>query len=248
MTAPHGGPAALSSFPHRHDYEDVAGRDRWTVRAVNAWVRATLPPILEAENRSSAVLDVGCGEQPFRPLIESGGRQYVGMDVAQNSARSVDIISTLELAPAPVRAYPVILCTEVLEHVADIDAAFAGLRRLVADAGVVVLTVPFVFPLHMEPYDFRRLTLHGVQRLAADHAFAVEASAPLGRLPDVLATLVADASILPTSRSWYAKAKVGGLRVAAAGLVRLLDSKTWSRSIVINSNCYLSNGVVLRAV
>ena len=26
----------------------------------------------------------------------------------------------------------------------------------------MVLTVPFVFPLHMEPYDFRRLTLHGV--------------------------------------------------------------------------------------
>ena len=30
---------ALSSFSHRHDYDDVAGRDRWTVRAVNAWVR-----------------------------------------------------------------------------------------------------------------------------------------------------------------------------------------------------------------
>ena len=113
----------------------------------------------------------------------------------------------------------------------------------------MVLTVPFVFPLHMEPYDFRRLTLHGVQRLAADHGFRVEASTRLGRLPDVLATLISDASILPTSRSLVAKAKVGVLRLAAgrAGApARFADAGR--RRIVVNSNCYLSNGVVLRAV
>ena len=170
------------------------------------------------------------------------------MDVVQNSTRSVDIVSTIEDAPSPAQAYRVILCTEVLEHVGDIDAAFAGLRRSIATDGVVVLTVPFMFPLHMEPYDFRRLTMHGVQRLAADHGFCVEASTQLGRLPDVLATLIEDASILPTSRSAYARAKVGVLRLGAAAVVRLLDSKTWSRSIIVNSNCYLSNGVVLRAV
>jgi hypothetical protein len=215
---------------------------------VNAWVRSALPPLLAVANRSGAVLDVGCAEQPFRPLIESSGQRYVGMDVVQNSTRSVDIVSTIEDAPSPAQAYRVILCTEVLEHVGDIDAAFAGLRRSIATDGVVVLTVPFMFPLHMEPYDFRRLTMHGVQRLAADHGFCVEASTQLGRLPDVLATLIEDASILPTSRSAYARAKVGVLRLGAAAVVRLLDSKTWSRSIIVNSNCYLSNGVVLRAV
>jgi hypothetical protein len=147
----------------------------------------------------------------------------------------------------PAVKFPAILCTEVLEHVVDIDAGFAGLRRLAAPRGVVVLTVPFVFPLHMEPYDFRRLTVHGIERLAADHGFRVESATRLGRLPEVLATLVADASILPASRSLYSKVKVGALRAASGGLVRLLDSKALSRSVVINSNCYLSNGVVLRA-
>ena len=240
-------PVTLSSFEHRTDYGEAAGRDRWTVRVVNAWVRSALPLLLAADH-DGAVLDVGCAEQPFRRLIESSGRRYVGMDVVQNSNRTVDVLSTLEGAPSPGQVYPLILCTEVLEHVADIDAAFAGLRRLIANGGAVVLTVPFVFPLHMEPYDFRRLTLHGVQRLAADHGFAVEAATPLGGLPVVLATLITDASILPASRSWYAKAKVGVLRLAVVAVVRLLDSNTWSRSIVVNSNCYLSNGVVLRAV
>lgn len=248
MTVPSGDTAALSSFRHRRDYEGATGRDRWTVRVVNAWVRATLPPLLATAPRQGVVLDVGCAEQPFRPLIESAGQRYVGMDVVQNSQKSVDILSTLEAAPSPAKPYAVILCTEVLEHVADIDAAFAGLRRLSASGGAVVLTVPFVFPLHMEPYDFRRLTMHGVQRLAADHGFAVETSAPLGRFPEVLATLIEDASILPTSRSLFAKVKVGVLRLAARALVRLLDSNMWSTGIVVNANCYLSNGVVLRAV
>lgn len=249
MIEPHGDAAALSSFAHRRDYGDVEGRDRWEVRAVNAWVRATLPPLLSpAASPAGAVVDVGCAEQPFRRLIESSGRRYVGMDVVQNSTQSVDILSTLEDAPSPSETCGVVLCTEVLEHVTDIDAAFAGLRRLTVAGGAVLLTVPFMFPLHMEPYDFRRLTMHGVERLAADHGFRMDGSTRLGGLPEVLATMVSDASILPTSRSLFAKAKVGALRLSAAALVRLLDSPTWSRRIVINSNCYLGNGVVLRAV
>jgi hypothetical protein len=249
VTESHGDAVSLSSFVHRRDYDDVEGRDRWEVRVVNAWVRATLPPLLSpAASPAGAVLDVGCAEQPFRRLIEATGRRYVGMDVVQNRTQSVDILSTLEEAPSPSETCGVVLCTEVLEHVADIDAAFAGLRRLIVEGGAVLLTVPFMFPLHMEPYDFRRLTMEGVARLAVDHGFRVEATERLGGLPDVLATMVSDASILPTSRSPWAKAKVGALRLSAAALVRLLDSPTWSKRIVVNSNCYLCNGIVLRAV
>ena len=214
---------------------------------MNAWVRETLAASLPAAAAAGAVLDVGCGEQPFRSLIESHRRRYVGMDVVQNRAGTVDILSTLEDAPSPAERYPLILCTEVLEHVADIDAAFAGLRRLAAPGGAVIVTVPFVFPLHMEPYDFRRLTLHGLERLAADHGFRVESSARLGCATDVLAMLLADASILPLSRSPLARAKVVVLRIAAAALVRVLDSRALSARVAINSNAYLSNGVVLRA-
>jgi SAM-dependent methyltransferase len=239
---------ALSSFRHRRDYSDDAGRDRWTVRAVNAWVTSVLPPLLQAAARSGAVLDVGCAEQPFRSLLELHGQRYVGMDVVQNRTESVDIVCSLEDVPSPAEPFGVVLCTEVLEHVTDIEAAFAGLRRVTAIGGVVVATVPFVFPLHMEPYDYRRLTLHGMERLAADHGFVVERSERLGTLPHVLTTLLADASILPESRSVFAKAKVAALRVFFAALVRVFDSPSLSRGIAVNSNFYLSNGVVLRAI
>jgi hypothetical protein len=236
----------LAAFTHREDYGRVSGRDRWTVFVVNEWIAQVLPPLLLA-SAPGPVLDVGCGEQPFRPLIEASMRRYVGLDVVQNRSRSVEILSTLEGVLPPPTPFPAVLCTEVLEHVQDIDAAFDGLRRLVSSGGVVVLTVPFVFPLHMEPYVFRRLTQHGIRQLATTHGFLVESTTRLGAFPQVLATLVADASILPGSRSLYARAKVAALRTAAAGLIRLLESDMLSRRVVINSNCHLSNGVVLRA-
>jgi hypothetical protein len=235
-----------ASFTHRASYANTTGRDAWTVRSVGAWVSETLPR-LAASAAPGPLLDVGCAEQPFRPLVESSGRRYVGMDVVQNRACSVDIVTTLEDAPAPAAAYPLILCTEVLEHVADIDAAFAGLRRLATTGGLVAITVPFIFPLHMEPYDFRRLTLHGVARLADAHRFAIVEHARLGSATDVLATLVADLSILPASRSFAARAKVAVLRAAAAAAVRVLDAPALSRGVAINSNTYASNAVVLRA-
>jgi hypothetical protein len=237
----------LPGFQHRTHYGAAAGRDRWIVDAVNAWVSEVVPRVLAADAQTGAVLDVGCGEQPFRALVARSGRRYVGMDVVQNSTASVDLLSTLEDAPAGGERFPAVLCTEVLEHVVDVDAAFAGLRRLCTDGAVVVLTTPFVFPLHMEPYDFRRLTLHGIARLAAQHGFRVEAAVRLGGAPDVLATLLADASILPTTRSLYARAKTRALRLAKAGAIQLLASRAVRGNVVINSNGYLGNGVVLRA-
>jgi hypothetical protein len=239
--------ADLSAFEHRASYGDVEGRDRWEVRAVNGWISATLPALLDTAP-VGAVLDAGCGEQPFRPLVEASGRTYVGMDVVQNASRTVAIFGDLEHVEASAPQYPFVLCTEVLEHVVDIDLSFRGLRRLTLPGGLVMITVPFLFPVHMEPYDFRRLTEYGVARLAADHGFSVVSSARLGRATDALATLMADISVLPAAPTLRSRAKTRVLRVAQAWLVSRLDAPSLSDHVAINSNYYLSNGVVLKAI
>ena len=130
-------------FEHRVSYDDDAGRDRWEVRIVNAWIRATVPRVL-ATVPPGPVIDAGCGEQPFRALVEANARQYVGMDIVQNSSHSVVMLSDLESVPATGPRYPFVLCTEVLEHVADIDRSFAGLRRLTNPASMII---PILFPI-----------------------------------------------------------------------------------------------------
>jgi hypothetical protein len=46
----------------------------------------------------------------------------------------------------------------------------------------------------------------------------------------------------------FARAKTGLLRLAVVAMLRVLDSGALSSGVVINSNCYLTSGVVLRAV
>ena len=241
---------ALEAFEHRATYAEGDGRDAWIVRAIAAWIGSTLPPLL-ASRIDGPVLDVGCGEQPFRTAIARSGHSYIGMDVVQNSAGTVDVIGSLDVLPHPwPRAecrYSLLLCTEVLEHVPDIDVAFANLRRLTAPGGVVVITTPFMFPLHMEPFDYRRLTVHGLTRLATTHGFQVERLDRLGPPAHVAATLIADLSIQPARRSPLVRAKVAMLRMAARASVRWLQGDRHGRDIVINGDAYLGNGAVLRA-
>jgi len=237
---------SLSGFRHRESYEEGdAGRDRWEVRIVKDWIHAVVPRLLTSAP-PGPVLDAGCGEQPFRALIESQARQYVGMDAVQNSRKSVAVLSDLESVPAANPGYALVLCTEVLEHVADIDGSFAGLRRLTAPGGCVVLTVPFVYPVHMEPFDFRRLTEHGIARLAAAHGFDVESFERLGSVTDSLATLIEDTSVLPATRALYDRGKARLLRLVKSCLVSMLDSRALSSHVAINAHYYLSNAVVLR--
>ena len=238
---------AVSSIEHRASYADVDGRDRWEVRAVNGWLSSTLPAIVAAAPQG-AVLDVGCGEQPFRPMVEATRRPYMGMDIAQNSTGTVSILGDLEHVEASPAPFAIVLCTEVLEHVTDIHLSFRGLRRLTMTGGLVMITVPFLFPEHMDPDDFRRLTEHGVAQLARDHGFSVVSSDRLGQAREVIATMLADVSVLPSAPTLRSRIKTRVLRGMRAWLVSRLASASLADHVTINSNLYLSSGIVLKAV
>lgn len=51
---------------------------------------------------------------------------------------------------------------EVLEHVTDPHAAARGVCELLKPGGRLVLTVPFMFPIHDRPYDHFRYTRYGL--------------------------------------------------------------------------------------
>ncbi|MES2697763.1 MAG: class I SAM-dependent methyltransferase, partial [Verrucomicrobiota bacterium] len=87
----------------------------------------------------SRALDVGCGRQPFRAKLESLGYSYHSVDVAQNPEGTVEFIAPIDgVLPATLElaaGFDFILCTEVLEHVADWPTAFRNLARLLAPGG-----------------------------------------------------------------------------------------------------------------
>jgi SAM-dependent methyltransferase len=69
-----------------------------------------------------------------------------------------------DLARLPLRSGSVdgILCEMVLEHVPDASAALREMVRALKPGGRVYLALPFLWPYHASPHDYRRWTLAGV--------------------------------------------------------------------------------------
>jgi SAM-dependent methyltransferase len=119
------------------------------------------------------VLDAGAGEAPYAELFEHCA--YVTVDwphSVHGAARSADIVASLENLPVANHSFDAVLCTEVLEHVGQPEAVLAELNRVLARQGRLCLTVPFVWPLHEEPFDFYRYTPHALRALLEAAGFA----------------------------------------------------------------------------
>ena len=80
----------------------------------------------------------------------------------------------------PDASFDVVLCTQVLEHVAEPARVLAELRRVLATGGELWLTVPFVGELHEEPHDHYRYTSYGLRGLCERAGFGEVRTWPLG--------------------------------------------------------------------
>jgi SAM-dependent methyltransferase len=112
------------------------------------------------------VLDVGCGDRPYEPLL-TGAAEVVGFDRPGNP--HADLHGSIEAIPADAASFDVVLCLQVLEHVPDPAQAVRELRRVVRPGGVVLATTHGVYPFHPNPEDLWRWTQTGLERLFADN-------------------------------------------------------------------------------
>ena len=76
-----------------------------------------------------------------------------------------NIYADVTRTPLEDQSVDCILCTEVLEHLPNPQACVDEVHRLLRNDGVALVSVPFVYPVHADPYDFQRFTEDGLRRL-----------------------------------------------------------------------------------
>jgi SAM-dependent methyltransferase len=108
------------------------------------------------------VLDVGCGDRPYDSLF-AGASELVGFDRPGNP--HADAHGDVDALPFPDASFDVVLCLQVLEHVADPAAAVRELRRVTRGGGRVLASTHGVYPYHPNPDDLWRWTHAGLERL-----------------------------------------------------------------------------------
>jgi SAM-dependent methyltransferase len=135
-------------------------------------VRAPLVRWLAAEARRAhddlgpyRLLDVGCGEMPYRPLFAALASSYVGVDPVENPL--AELRGPIEELPVADGSFDVVLCAQVLEHVDDPSRGVRELHRVTAPGGRVLLSTHGAMVYHPNPVDLWRWTHAGLERLFA---------------------------------------------------------------------------------
>ena len=120
------------------------------------------------------VLDVGCGQKPYEHLFAC--EQYVGLefDSEQNRMnKKADYFYAGGAFPFGNAEFDSAVCNQVLEHVFNPDDFVREIARVLKPGGALLLTVPFVWNEHEQPYDYARYSSFGLRALLERNGFTV---------------------------------------------------------------------------
>lgn len=153
-------------------------------RAIIQNMRRALPFITPG----SAVLDVGCGQSPYKSWLPAGC-SYTGLDIASGDGLPDIVIQPDTVWPVADSSQDVVLCTQVLEHAQDSALLLSEIHRVLRPGGTLILTVPFIYGEHGMPWDYRRYTRNGISQLL-DPYYALKLQAISGKIGTVLGLLL----------------------------------------------------------
>jgi SAM-dependent methyltransferase len=174
MTAYHAT-EEVKPIPIRRD-DTLAGRLLFTLRMAADLQLLTCTRFLAPRLASmhGRVLDVGCGEMPFRFLLPANAR-YTGIDVpvsGEFGMREHDEVIAFDglRIPFPDANFDHVVCTEVLEHAEDPVALIGEMHRVLRPGGTIAVTVPFATRVHHAPHDYHRFTRFQLERMFSSFA------------------------------------------------------------------------------
>lgn len=163
-------PDRLQSFPHIKEHN---------------WLNHELIVVFLSEcaikYASGILIDIGCGQKPYRPIFDQYVSQHIGVDLSDcpHGTSKVDIIGNAYDTNLEDEVCDTVLCTEVLEHLEEPQVAIMEMRRILKPGGFVILTVPFFWPIHEAPRDFYRYSEHGLRYLFEQSGFEIVEIRPL---------------------------------------------------------------------
>jgi len=195
---------------------------QWLLRRNTALVRE----LIAGAGANRTVLDIGCFSKWARGYLPPGC-DYVGLDYYQTASewyRSVpDVYGDALALPLAGDSFDVVLLLDVLEHIEDAGELLAQIQRVLKPGGRLLMSVPFLYPIHDAPRDFLRPTRYGLDYLAGRSGLALVSCTPVGT-PLVTAALLANIALAKTAINWWLGRRVWVLLAAVFPLLILVNN------------------------
>jgi SAM-dependent methyltransferase len=124
---------------------------------------------------AAKVYDIGCGDRPFEAAILRHGCTYIGVDIEQGfySDKFIDLVGSAYHVPVKDQVADVVLLIQVIEHLERPHDAFIEARRILKTGGIMLVSFPFLYPVHAAPHDYMRYTRFYLSMLANKTDFEI---------------------------------------------------------------------------
>ena len=120
--------------------------------------------------KNSNVLSIGAGGEINKLLNRYALKndfRVTSMDI--DPQRSPDIEGDVCHHSISTEKYDVILMAEVLEHLHSPPLGLANVHKVLKPEGRLLLSTPFILPIHDAPYDYFRFTKYGLALLLKEY-------------------------------------------------------------------------------
>lgn len=138
-------------------------------------------------NLYGRVLDVGSRDKPYAIWLDARKVvQHMGLDIFPGP--NVDVVVTPGVPwPLETASFDAILCTQVLEHVENLEHVLSEMHRVLKPGGAFLASIPFAFNEHGGPHDYRRLSVNGA-RCLLEKDYEIQSLKAQGGIGSTLAT------------------------------------------------------------
>jgi SAM-dependent methyltransferase len=119
-------------------------------------------------------LDIGCGQKPYKDLFLY--TDYVGLEIesAKNSSqKKADFYYDGHKFPFQDDIFNSVLVNQVFEHIFNPNEFLDEIHRVLQIGGILLMTVPFVWDEHEQPFDYARYSSFGLIHLLHSHGFEI---------------------------------------------------------------------------
>lgn len=127
------------------------------------------------------VIDIGCAdrwvERQLPPGCEYIGIDYLATGKLMYGARP-DLFADAATLPLQDASADTVVILEVVEHLRHPREALHEIARVLRPQGRLMLTMPFLYPIHDAPHDYQRYTAHGLAREVEQAGLRIDAVEP----------------------------------------------------------------------
>lgn len=191
--------------------------------------------LAEHVHEGDRVLDFGCGDMPYRAMIEGRRATYLGADFEGDADVRISPAGNLAIGDASV---DVLISVQVLEHVRDLAAYFAEISRVLKPDGRLLLSTHGTWLYHPHPEDHRRWTRTGLIHDIESHAFSVR------DIETIIGPLGTTTMIRSTGFAFFLR-RLPILGQLLAGLVAtIMNARGWFEELITPEQIRIDNGCV----